>query len=89
MAGAYQRNVTNPNSGKRSASRLPNRGSSVKASPCISTFRDKPGKTFLFEPKAKARKQRKVVIVVKDTPITKRSQFTMGATYGESWQGGK
>jgi hypothetical protein len=85
MAGAYQRNVGNPNSGKRGvkhAFRQPQGGTS---GPCIS-YRD--GKKYVFEPKTKT-VNKKRVIVVKEQPVSKRTQFTRAATYGETWQSGQ
>lgn len=84
MAGAYQRNVTNPNAGKRSVKNAFAQRQGGKSGPCISY---KDGKRFLFEPATPtAKKNVKKVVVVKEAPPTKRSQFSRGAQYGESWQ---
>lgn len=87
MAGAYQRNVGNPNSGKRGVKNAFVQRAGGTSSPCISY---KDGKKYVFEPaKPKKTENRRKVIVVKEAPVSKRTQFTRAATYGESWQTGQ
>lgn len=84
---AYQRNVTNPNSGKRGVKGAFTQRQGGKSGPCIS-YRD--GKRFLFEPATpKARSNTKTVIVVKEVPMSKRERGMRAAQYGETWQGGQ
>lgn len=75
----------NPNSGKRGVKRAFKSPTGGKSGPCISY---KDGKVYVFEPATRTTRKRKVV-VVKAAPVTKRTQFNQGATYGETWQGGQ
>lgn len=94
MAGRYQRQTENRNSGKRrlayqshvSATDL-SKGKRARPAigECVSIMPDGTRSTFVPKVVEKPKVRKRTVIVVKDVPMGKRERRMRGVIYGESW----